>query len=50
MSVIELELLVELGLVLLAPWIHQAYLWRKGKPTREGRWLRAFPSPRQSLD
>ena len=36
MSVIEFELLLEFGLVLLAPGIHQAYLWRKGKLTPEG--------------
>ena len=36
MSVMELEVLLELGLVLLAPGIHQAYLRRKGKLTPEG--------------
>jgi hypothetical protein len=36
MNIMELEVLLELGLVLLAPWIHQAYLWRKGKLTPEG--------------
>ena len=35
MDAIKLELLLELGLVLLAPAIHQAYLWRKGKLTPE---------------
>ena len=29
MNIMDLEVLLELGLVLLAPWIHQAYLWRK---------------------
>jgi hypothetical protein len=36
MSGIKWELLLELGWVLLAPWIHQAYLWRKGKLTPQG--------------
>ena len=35
MDAIKLELLLELGLVLLAPAIHQAYLWRKGRLTPE---------------
>jgi len=36
MNAIEWELLLELGLVLLAPGIHQAYLWRKGRLTPDG--------------
>jgi hypothetical protein len=31
MNAIQWELLLELGVVLLAPGIHQAYLWRKGR-------------------
>jgi len=36
MNAIEWELWLEWGVVLLAPGIHQAYLWRQGRLTREG--------------
>jgi len=36
MSAIGFELLLEFGLVLLTPGIHQACMWRKGKLKHEG--------------
>ena len=41
MDPVKVELLVEFGVVLVAPPLYQYYLWRKGKTNVAGLWRSA---------